>query len=355
MGKILLVSDLHFANRVAFGKQPTNPKYKGCNSRFHIIADAFNAAVDMAVKEGCEAVVVPGDIYHERMILQVPVLNAVYSLLEEASKRIRTIVMAGNHDMVSAKALYGESGLHSLYAFQKVCEVVDNPTNIELDNFSLSLIPFNISREKTINDAKKLFYDVQRTRPCPSVAFFHHSFDGAITGPTNWRMPSEISVGDLPPFDLLFSGHLHNHQAVGVSKKLNYVGSLVQHDLGERTYKPGWIILDSDGTWKHVENTVSPRFVVVDAATEKDLDGLNEQDFKVIKWLGDEEVGIKLRENIDNAIVEIKPLVTKTQSRTTITTNDTVEEMLRKYVKAKLGVVNKAYLGEGINIYKGSE
>jgi len=346
--KIMVISDLHLANRVNFGKPTINPTFIGCNTRFHAIAEAVNRYVDLAVKEGCEALVVPGDIWHERMILQVPVLNAVYSLFEEANNKIPTYIMTGNHDMVSAKALYGEEGLHSLYALKQVCNVIDNPCMTYTYSFNLCFVPFNISKDKTIADAKKL-YENSKQRLKPSVVFFHHSFEGAVTGPTNWRMPSEIKPSDVPPFDVKLSGHLHHHQTLG---GITYVGSLVQHDLGERTYSPGGLIVSDDGTWKHIPNEVSPKFVVIEAVTRKDLLLNRPQDYKVIKWLGDEKEGLEVREDMENSIVEIQSKEIKREARTNINNMDTIENMMKKYVTAKLGTNNEGVFTEGLSIYR---
>lgn len=346
--KILVISDLHLANRVNFGKPTTNPTFIGCNTRFHAIAEAVNRYVNLAVKEGCEALVVPGDIWHERMILQVPVLNAVYSLFEEANNKIPTYIMTGNHDMVSAKALYGEEGLHSLYAFKQVCNVIDNPTTLFTDSFNLCFIPFNISKDKTIADANRLYKEVKGGTK-PSVVFFHHSFEGAMTGPTNWRMPSEIKPSDVPNFTVKLSGHLHHHQTLG---GITYVGSLVQHDLGERTYNPGGLLVSEDGTWKHIPNEESPKFVVIEALTRKDLLLNRPQDYKVVKWLGEEQEGIELREDMDNTIVEIQSKEIKREARTNINSMDSIENMMKKYVKAKLGIINDGIFTEGLSIYR---
>jgi DNA repair exonuclease SbcCD nuclease subunit len=348
MSKIVVVSDLHLSNRKSFAKQLTNPEFSGCNSRFHEIAAAFRWAVDKALEVGAEALIVPGDIYHERGVIPIPVLNAAQKLFKNAASKIPLYLMVGNHDVVSSVATGAEQELHSLFVSKDICNVIAFPATMELDSFHLSFIPFTPSREATIAQSQELFKKAKKSKK-PTISFFHHSFDGALTGPHEWSMPFALKPDDIPDFDLNTSGHVHMAQNVG---KIRYMGTLIQQDMGERTYPVGLTIIDSNAKYTHVENKISPRFVISEATSTKDIDKLKKDDYNYVQWDGDPEEGAALRGN-DNLMIEILPQAMTAVKRTTITTVDSVEDMITKYAKAKVKNPQKKLIDYGINLFRG--
>ena len=348
-GGIILLSDLHLANRKAFGKQLLHPTYKGGNTRLHNILSYVEDVYKYAIANDCEGVAMLGDIFHERGVVHVPVYNALFALLSEYGPIMPTFIYPGNHDMVDSRALWGELGYNSLYCLSRSVSIIHTPVSVETDNFEMAMIPFNINAAMTANAAHKLSPVSKKS----SMLLLHHSVTGAVSGPANWQMPHEIAVEDLPnTYNNIFSGHLHKHQTVKV--KLTYVGAPLHHDLGERDYTPGFVHVMPDGTWKHVENTTSPRYAFIEAQTEKDLVGLKEDNFNVIVWTGDTATGEKLKENPD-LLVDVQPEDRVLMKRTTISTTDSMLDMMRKFVNAKFGEDNPEVLNYGVNLYRGAE
>jgi DNA repair exonuclease SbcCD nuclease subunit len=353
MSLIYTISDTHLSNRKGFAKELQENEFPGTNSRFNEIINTIRRCADQAVNAEAEALVIPGDVFNERGILPVAVYNASYKVFEEISKKIRLIFSPGNHDMVSSVALHGDEGLHSLYGFKEFAEVAHKHEVYETDSFTISMIPFIPSKEGTIEAARAL-YSRQKKSKKFSIVFFHHSFEGAESGPINWSMPYPLTFEDIPPFDSKFSGHIHKHQTIGPAKNgLVYVGAPLHHDSGERHYKPGWLSIDSQGSYKHIENTFSPRFVLAEVSSLKDLDSLKAEDYKVIRWTGEAEEGQKIRDNTDNVRVEMSPQASGFKSRTQISSADCFEDMAKIYMKSKLGSVDQALLNYGVNAFHG--
>jgi DNA repair exonuclease SbcCD nuclease subunit len=345
-GGIVLFSDPHFDNRSQFGKYESNPEFPGCNSRFHEIAKTFRTALAYAKAKDCEAMFVLGDIFHTRGHVAVPVYNAVYRLLEEAaSTGVALFLYPGNHDFVDLKAMHAEHSLHSLFMYNSVCHIIDQPEHVETDNFAVGIIPFSLDLDAITLASKNLLPKTKKQ----TALMLHHSVNGAVTGPHEWQMPNRLNVTDLEQgWDLIFSGHYHKHQNID---KLTYVGAPLQHDFGEREYTPGFIHVKPDGSWKVIENKTSPRFVVLETEDSRDLSALDSKNYNVVRWQGEEKVGEALRDTT-NALVEIRPATLNKIARSDISTTDSVEEMFKKYMKARTGTVSNTLLKKGLAFYK---
>jgi DNA repair exonuclease SbcCD nuclease subunit len=342
---IVVLSDTHFSNRKQFGKTLTNPVWKGCNSRFHEIAYAVQRAFKYALDNDCEAIVIPGDIFHERGFIQVPVYNAVYEIFDQIANqsKVRLIIMPGNHDMVDAKALGGSDGLHSLFAMNNMTLVIEKPTWIPLNSFDLFSVPY---------DSTPKFKKADEARPrrkLVSLLFLHQSIEGAETGPTNWRMPHELKVSELEDlgYDLVISGHYHKHQSL--SKTVHYCGALLQHDFGERDYVPGWMHVTPDGEWKHIEDKESPRFVQITTDSKNRLSFLNPKNYNNIIWTGEEP----LSQTEENMVVTNQPIVETRVVRSTIKTTDSIREMITKYVEIRTGQRDASVINYLVEKYEG--
>jgi DNA repair exonuclease SbcCD nuclease subunit len=355
MSLIYTISDTHLSNRKSFGKELVNSEYPGTNNRFQVIIEAIKTCAAQAIAAGAEALVIPGDVFNERGILPVSVYNAAYKTFQEISKHLPIIFTPGNHDFVSSIALHSNEGLHSLYGFKEFASVAHTPELFVTDSFSISMIPFTPSKEGTVAAAEKLFKKSRKEKGKFHLVFFHHSFDGAETGPINWRMPYELQYSDIPAFDGSYSGHLHKHQRIDSGPGLVYVGAPVHHDVGERNYTPGWLKIDNKGTYTHIENTVSPRFVVLETSSEKEVSKLNKDDYKIVKWTGEEAAGYKIKDAYENIKLEIEIKAAKILARSTISSTDSVENMARKYMESKRGKVDEDLLKYGLDFWRNNE
>ena len=67
-----------------------------------------------------------------------------------------------------------------------------------------------------------------------------------------------------------------------------------------------------------------------------------------------EKTGEKLRD-VTNALIEIKPPTLKKIARSDIQTTDSVEDMFKKYIKARTGTISNTLLKKGLAFYKESQ
>jgi len=338
---VILFSDPHFDNFQAFSTQLQDNPWPGTNSRFAEIAYAFQRCVAYALEVGATAILIPGDILHNRINIHIPTYNAVYNLFKEASKHIQLILSAGNHDMVDLRAMYGHQGLHSLLAFENHVTLFSKPGILELDNFRFGLIPYSVDKQEVISYSNSLLKPSKKL----NSLLLHHSFNGAVTGPSEWVMSHSLNPDEIATWDHTFSGHYHKHQKVG---QVQYIGAPLNHNFGERLYIPGFIHLNSDGTWKHIENTVSPRFKLCTNEVSTDV---KSNDYVKIQFTGLFSEGEQLRKDNPDWVVEIQPNSVKTEARTSISTSDSADVMMKKYMKNKLGTVDKNLLKLGVELF----
>jgi len=353
MGGIVLWSDPHFANRTAFGKIETNAEFPGCNSRFHVIAKAFRNAVDYAEDNYCESIFILGDVFHDRGSIEIPVYNGVYQLFREATERgIGLVVYPGNHDTVDLRAMHVNKHLHSLFSFERIATICENPTVVQTAYFPVAIIPYSHSSREVVAVAERL---LSKMSGDIKMLMMHHSVNGAITGPHEWVMPHRLDVDLLPEaYTHIWSGHYHCHQQV---KRLWYVGAPVHHDFGERTYTPGFVHVLPDGTWKHIENDYSPRFKLLETNDVKELNSIDANNYVSVKWKGDINEVEKAKSNLpDNCVVEIASIPKQSKSRTDIDTTDPVETMITKYTMAKANPDTADEIVDyGVRLYKGKK
>lgn len=304
---MLIVSDTHIDSHRQFTAPENDPIFPGCNARAVQLLRALERAYFQARDTGHEYVILAGDVFHRRGILDVPTFNAACRIVKEAREfGVKTIAIPGNHDFVDREADGAvDEKLHGLFALSGAT-VANSPTLYRLEEkgatYALCALPYTPRRDRWVSEAKRLATAGAKIPNSTVIVLGHQSFDGAKIGPHEHIMKEGISPEDLPGADFHFSGHYHLHQTLGDGdRKLTYVGSIAQHNFGERGYVPGWIEVTRDG-WSHVENLITPRFRKIttnDVETvEKALVAAQSGDYVHVDWSGDPRVGDDLSREI---------------------------------------------------------
>lgn len=135
--KIANVADVHMANHRILGGEVK----AGINRRGQLVLNALDRAYDVAIGEGCEVMVINGDLTDTS---RPPAQHL--AALQKICGKLRTIILKGNHDMESV-----EPGDHSLGPLAPVAQVVEAPTKIRLgktgvDAVELWAVPFRPGR-----------------------------------------------------------------------------------------------------------------------------------------------------------------------------------------------------------------
>ncbi len=237
--KVALFSDLHAHPFQQYARVLPN----GRNSRLQDALDAIAAVRRSAVEHGARAVVFGGDLFHTMGRLDVGTLNGVFAEIAAFSAaHLPVFLLVGNHDQAD------KTGRHSLEVF-KVLEhvvVMDEPgwyTHPGAPGLAVYAIPH---REDT-NALRTLLGAIP---PAPAsdaqrLLILHAGFDGAKTGPHEYRMASELAAGDVPDgFDLVLSGHYHLPQWIDEGRRIAYIGAATHQSWGDANQPRGHAIAD---------------------------------------------------------------------------------------------------------------
>lgn len=127
---VAFLADLHFANHRRHG----GPIKAGINRRCRHVLDALQHAVALAERQGCEALVILGDLFDTTNPLQ-QIVTEVQRILE--ATQLPTHILMGNHDLVSTAP-----GDHALGPLEPVADVTDEPSVLLVGDSELVLVPF---------------------------------------------------------------------------------------------------------------------------------------------------------------------------------------------------------------------
>jgi hypothetical protein len=132
--RVACVADVHLANHRVHGGETV----AGLNRRAEEIANALALAVQAAERAGCERFVVAGDLF-DAASPSPQLVRRAQEALSASERPIKTFIIAGNHDIVSAKE--GDNALGPLRALPHV-EVVEVPRVVAAGSADLLLVPF---------------------------------------------------------------------------------------------------------------------------------------------------------------------------------------------------------------------
>jgi DNA repair exonuclease SbcCD nuclease subunit len=293
---ILIMADTHAHNHAAFAGERVSDglsildelegdsRYPGCNRRALAIAAAIEDAIAFAVRGHIKTILLLGDVFHTKGNVPLAVYNAMTKVFGVAREQdVTVLAIPGNHDYVGKTANW--SSLNTLYSLPNVA--VSFAPSIEVistDNFQLAamMIPYMSRKDRILEEigrlSKELVHILKSGQASHAGLFMHVSVKGATTGPHEYVMREEVSLEELPLelFHIIVSGHVHMHQVLRRGQyRFVYCGGLLQHNFGERNYKPGFLKIDltpETADLKFVENKKSPRFDQVTLALREDLE-----------------------------------------------------------------------------------
>jgi DNA repair exonuclease SbcCD nuclease subunit len=133
--KLAIIADVHVGNHRRCGGVVEN----GLNERCRLAIDALRRAGELALEQGCEALLILGDLFETsdpspRMVAAtMDVLDEIHGLLSHG-----VIVMAGNHDAVSSAV--GDNALGPTRFV--TAQVIDEPWYVRVFSDNESLVTF---------------------------------------------------------------------------------------------------------------------------------------------------------------------------------------------------------------------
>ena len=267
--KITLFSDLHAHPFHQYARVLSN----GLNGR---LQDAFDAVATVRAAtgaSGAQAVLFGGDLFHTMSRLDVGALGGVFAEIA-AFAPTPVFLLVGNHDQADKTGTR-----HALEVFKALPHVVvmEAPgwfTHPGAPGLAVYGVPY---REDT-NEVRALLAGISAP-PAHThrVLLLHVGFDGARTGPHEYRMASELSVADVPEgFDFVLSGHYHTPQWMDQARRIAYIGATTHQSWGDANQNRGFAIADLEHRTLERLETRAPRFLRL---TKEHLDQARPGDF----------------------------------------------------------------------------
>jgi len=338
--KIALSADWQFASYPSLSTVLPS----GITSRLHQLQQAWGWYIHQGADLGCDTFSVLGDIYNDRTVIDLPVLDVVPRCFRDLRDMLQdppdadssAIIVAGNHD-----SYLRNTSINSLQGLAGYSEVVDEDLLVWEHGFKeeesgdeisagLVFMPWKETDEQIEGAVEEA---LKRVSHCHRKYLFSHFMLAGLFGNAghdrDLLRPSEWTH--------IFLGDVHDHMTI--DNNITYVGSPLQLTFGDAGKDRGFIVLDLDtGDWTHEVNEESPKFHTLnDGTTEGYLKNIRPCDFVRFKDASAEtvqtlaplvrEIGCYLREDAAEHVDE------DDEVRLGVRHSDNQETTLRRFVE----------------------
>ena len=265
MSKILLIGDSH----LSLGYPNSVDKW------FKIHQEYFQDFLLPLIKKELtsdDIIVHLGDLFDNRSVVPINILNFAQNVLEEMSKICPVHVIVGNHDLYTKST--NDVNTVKLYKYIPNIYVYEEPTEIEFNGKSILMMPWVEKRKDQIQILKK--YSGK------DYLFCHSDLNGAKMHLTSvaHKNNDKIDVKEFSGYKKVRTGHIHIRQSID---NVTFVGSIFEMDRNDRDNQKGIFIIDTITDSEYfVENNISPRYKKVYVRNEEDilsLDNVSTKDF----------------------------------------------------------------------------
>lgn len=204
-----------------------------------------------------------GDVYDNRELLDISIMNYVQSLFFKLSKTFKEVyVICGNHDTYQNNTNIPNSlSSLNLKGLENLTIIDKENTCLEITrlNKKLAFLPWQLNskmEKEVLSRIKKSDY-----------LFMHSSVVGAVYS-GNRKVEHGNDVNDFLNFRHVYTGHIHTSQKI---KNVRFLGSPYELTRNDRNNKKSiWYFdLETEEEFE-IENDFSPRFLKL-----KDSDILN--------------------------------------------------------------------------------
>lgn len=259
MGKILLLGDTH----LGLGYPNSVDKW------FKVHQEYFQDFLLPLVKSSLSSddiVVHCGDLFDNRSVVPINILNYAQSILEEIATICPVHILIGNHDLYTKAT--NDVNTVKLYKYIPGVTVYEEPTKIDFMGKSLLMLPWVERRKNQIATLEKF-------SGCDYL-FCHSDLNGArmhLSSVAHKNM-DKIDVESFSGYKNVYSGHIHILQR---NKNFTFIGNNFEMDRNDSDNQKGVFILDViEGSETFIPNNISPRFKRVYIRSEDDVDVLDD-------------------------------------------------------------------------------
>lgn len=321
MNKFLVTADIHTHLYSRFATPDTTYG----SSRLKDIVMVLLQIRDYALVYGYEYLVIVGDLFHIRGVINAHVFTIIYDLLdlEFKQKGIHIILVAGNHDQANRQGT-----VTSLKGLEKVCTVITEPCSWD----NCVFIPFSEHRDVVINGI------INEVTQDTEYLFIHAGIQGAIAGSSEYQPTEELLLENIPDVDEVFLGHYHKPQEL--RDRVHYCGSPLHLSFEDAGQQKGFWSVD-DSIVNFIPTTY-PTFNIVHIKTDEDLrQFVKSNDGNNFYWL---KCTINIHTTQDNVIATYYPPAEAYQPRVMGLDQMTDEQSLQSYITYKKPELDKTAL-----------
>lgn len=259
MSKIFMIGDTH----LSLGYPNSYHKWYKIHQQY--FSEFLIPLLKEKVEKG-DIIIHLGDLFDNRDIIPIEVLNYGMNIVEEISKIAPLHIIVGNHDLWTRS----HSEINSIRPFKYIPNVFvyDKTKQINFNDMKLCLMPYIESKEEQVELIKE-------NKNCDYL-FCHSDLNGCRMHLTSvaHKNKNKIDIEEFNNFKRVFSGHIHIRQ---ISKNFEFIGSIFQMDRNDMNDKKGITILDTNnGTTEFIENNTSPEFKKIYLLKEEDIDKLDD-------------------------------------------------------------------------------
>ena len=257
--KIFLIGDTH----IGLGYPNTTDKWHKVHIEY--FREFLIPLLKREVRDG-DIIVHLGDLFDNRNIIPINLLNYGMDIVEEISKIAPLHIIIGNHDLYSKSA----SEINSVRPFKYIpnVEIYDSPRVIEYNNVKILMMPYIEKRKDQIKV-------IEENKNCDYL-FCHSDLNGCKMhlNSAAHRNNDKIDIFNFKSFRKVRSGHIH---LVQTNSNFTFVGSIFQMDRNDIGDQKGIFVINTDDdTEEFFPNTYSPIFRKFRVITEEDIDKLDE-------------------------------------------------------------------------------
>ena len=324
------------------------------NSRLFEILNALCYMRDYCLKNSISDVLMAGDVFHKRAIIDVTVFNSTYRILKSfKDSNINVHIISGNHDDVDSSL----TPTTSLNTFYDIAHVIEDKEVFTIGDIEVVAVAYSKSKKKILNTIATLRDECKQ--PNNAILLAHLGLTGAVTGSSNYTMKDEYNLTDLKPnlWSYIVLGHYHKPQLIKNTNNTFYCGTPIQNNFNDE-------ILDTEGDYNgfYVINTeikelnfqkiIAPRFVTLNSL--EDLKKHDKEFFSnnYIRIKSNSENEKKFKDILDNNLkvknevrFELKKDYNK-ELRSDITISNSISDSLNIYIDEQYTGDNKEQLKE---------
>lgn len=231
--KIISIADVHF------------PVIKGLDDLKETLSTFINQCKEIVDKEGKDNVriVIAGDVFHAKLTISPENMIEVNAFFSELDNICKTIVIAGNHDMLMNNS-------DRIDAITPIFEIGDFKNVIYLDK-ELGY-KSGIYKDDNIvwclyssfDEFKSPFENIRKSKDYTYVGLIHGEITGSETA-MKYVSENGLNPSIFEKCDFVIAGHIHKFQEIDYKKtKIVYCSSLRQRDFGETISKHGFVLWD---------------------------------------------------------------------------------------------------------------